>query len=97
MSTTVTTSKRFTLDWTDLFKGLKVAVILPILTIIQQSIEKGSFSFDWKLIALTGIGGLVAYLIKNFFSPAEIVVKNPTKETIEAVKEGEARVTITKT
>jgi hypothetical protein len=91
---TVTTSKQFSLNWQDLWKGLKVAVILPILVIIQQSIEKGEFSFDWKLIGLTAVGGLIAYLIKNFFTPAEIVVKDAPKETVEAVKAGEADVEV---
>lgn len=91
---TVTTSNRFTLNLNDLFKGLKVAVILPVLVIIQQSIEKGEFSFDWKLIGLTAVGGLIAYLIKNFFAPAEIVMTNMKKETVDAVKDGAAEVKI---
>lgn len=91
---TTTTSKRFTLNWDDLWKGLKVAVILPVLVIIQQSIEKGEFSFDWKLIGLTAIGGLIAYLIKNFFAPSEIVVKNAPPEVVEDVKKGDSEVVI---
>lgn len=91
---TVTTSQRFTINWQDIIKGLKVAVILPVLTIIYTSIEAGSFEFDWKKIGLTAIGGFIAYLIKNFFAPAEIVVTNPTKETVNAVKEGEASVEV---
>lgn len=87
---TVTTSKRWTLNWQDILKGLKVAVILPVLTIIQQSIEAGNFKVDWKLVGLTAVGGFIAYLIKNFLSPAEIVIKNAPKEDIEAVKNGEA-------
>lgn len=96
MSTTVTTSQRFTLNFRDVLKGLIMAVILPVLTIIQTSISAGSLTFDWKLIGLTAAGGFVAYIIKNFLSPAEIIVTNPSKETVEAVKEGESRVTITK-
>lgn len=92
--TTATTSKQFSLNWTDVWKGLKVAVILPVLVIIQQSIEKGEFSFDWKLIGLTAVGGLIAYLIKNFFTPSEIVVKNAPKEVIEDVKKGDSEVVV---
>lgn len=71
-----------------------MAVILPVLVIIQQSIEKGEFSLDWKLIGLTAVGGLIAYLIKNFFTPSEIVVKNASPETVDAVKEGDATVVV---
>ena len=63
-----TTSDRFSLTSRDFVKGLIVAVILPVLTIIQQSISHGELTFDWKLIGLTAAGGLVAYLIKNFFT-----------------------------
>lgn len=95
--TTVVTSKRFTLGWPDLWKGLKIAVILPALLTIQQSLEKGEFTFDWKLIGITAAGGLISYLIKNFFAPSEIVVKNAPKEVVEDVKNGDKEVIVTPT
>jgi hypothetical protein len=94
MSNTVTTSKQFTLNFRDILKGLAVAVILPVLNVIYQSIEAGSFEFDWKRIGLLAAGGLIAYLIKNFLTPAEIVVSNVKSETIEAVKDGVADVKV---
>jgi hypothetical protein len=94
MSNTVTTSKQFTLNFRDILKGLAVAVILPVLNVIYQSIEAGSFEFDWKRIGLLAAGGFVAYIIKNFLTPAEIVVSNVKSETIEAVKDGVADVKV---
>ena len=59
---------RFTINWNDVLKGLIVAVILPVLAVIQNSIANGELTFNWKLIGLTAAGGFVSYLIKNFFS-----------------------------
>jgi len=87
---TVTTSKQFTLNARDIVKGLMMAVILPVLTIIQQSISEGKLTFDWKLIGLTAAGGFVAYIIKNFLSPAEVVMTNVKSDTIDAIKDGAA-------
>jgi len=94
MSNTVTTSKQFTINFRDILKGLSVAVILPVLNVIYQSIEAGSFEFDWKRIGLLAAGGLIAYLIKNFLTPAEIVVSNVKSETIDEIKDGAADVKI---
>ena len=91
---TVTTSKRFTIDWKDVFNGLKVAVILPCLTIIYTSIEAGNFQIDWNLVWKTAGLGFIGYIIKNFLKPAEIVVTDVKKDTIDAVKDGAAEVKI---
>ena len=94
MSTTVTTSKQFTLNFRDILKGLAVAVILPVLNVIYQSIEAGSFEFDWKRIGLLAAGGLIAYLIKNFLTPAEVVVTGLKKDTVDEIKDGVADVKV---
>jgi len=87
---TVTTSKQFTLNIRDIVKGLAMAVILPVLNVIQQSIEAGSFTLDWKRIGLLAAGGFIAYMIKNFFTPAEVVMTNVKPDTIDAIKDGTA-------
>jgi len=61
-------SDRFSINWNDLIKGLYMAVILPVLTVVQQSISHEELTFNWRLIGLTALGGLVGYLIKNFFT-----------------------------
>lgn len=61
-------SDRFSINWNDFLKGLVMAVIMPVLAIIQSSISNGELTFNWKLIGLTAAGAFVAYLIKNFFS-----------------------------
>jgi large-conductance mechanosensitive channel len=91
---TVTGSKQFSLNFRDIVKGLAMAVILPVVNVIYQSIEAGSFEFDWKRIGLLAAGGFIAYIIKNFLTPAEITVTNVKPETIEAVKDGTADVKV---
>jgi len=89
-----TTSKQFSLNLSDLWKGIQMSVILPILTIIQASIANGEFTLNWRTIGLTAVGGFIAYLIKNFFTPSAIVIKDATKEDMQAVKDGEAEVKV---
>ena len=78
------------LDFKDLVKGLLMAILTPALLIVQQSLELGSLTFNWKQIAMASIAGAVAYLVKNFltnssdkfFSKEEIGgggIKNPPK------------------
>lgn len=95
MATTVTTSKRFTLNLSDWWKGLIMAVGGAVFQIIADTIQSGSLIFDWPAIGRAALGALVVYLGKNFFTPSAIVVKDVPKETVDAVKDGEARVTVT--
>jgi hypothetical protein len=72
---TVTTSKFLGLNLTDIWKGLLMAVLTPVLTIITESVNKGTLTFDWKVIIMAAISGGLAYLLKNFFTPAQTVIK----------------------
>lgn len=93
MPTTSTTSGQFSLSTKDLLKGLVVAVITPVFTILIQSLNEGSLTFDWKAIGATALSAALAYLLKNFLAPPTIVVEAP-KETVKAVKKGDAEVVI---
>jgi len=62
------TSKKFSINWIDLGKGLVVAAGTSVLYFIQTSIDAGSMQFHWKGVSMAAISGIVAYLIKNFFS-----------------------------
>jgi len=95
MATVTTTPGLFKLNWQDIFKGIKVAVILPVLNVIYQSIEAGSFEFDWKRISLLAAGGFIAYIIKNLLTPGEVVLKDVKPETVEGVKDGSIDVKLT--
>ena len=91
---TVTGSKQFTLNLRDIVKGLAMAVILPVVNVIYQSIEAGSFEFDWKRIGLLAAGGFIAYIIKNFLTPAEVIMTGVKNETIDKINDGAAEAKI---
>ena len=61
-------SNFLSLNWLDIAKGLVMAVLTPIVTVIGQSIEAGNFTYDWKTIGLSAAAGGFAYLVKNFFT-----------------------------
>jgi hypothetical protein len=70
----IVTSKQYSLNTRDLLKGLLVAVITPVITVITSSLNAGSLTFDWKVIGATALAAGLAYLVKNFFTPAQTVL-----------------------
>ena len=67
------TSKFLKLDFADILKGLLMAILTPAVVIIQQSLELGILTFEWKSIITASIGGGLAYLLKNFLTPQKEV------------------------
>lgn len=59
------------LNLNDILKGLLMAVLTPVIVVVQQSLEAGIFVFDWKSIGVAALSGGVAYLVKNFFTAAK--------------------------
>lgn len=92
--TVTTTSKRFTLNLSDWWKGLIMAVVAPIIQIILASIDAGTLTFNWSAILKTALAAGLAYILKNLFDAPRIVVSNPTMESIDRVKSGEAEVKV---
>ncbi|WP_395051131.1 hypothetical protein [Flavobacterium sp.] len=64
------TSNFLSLNWQDLGKGLVMAILTPVVVIVQQSVSTGSLTFDWKSIGIAAVAGGFAYLVKNFFTPS---------------------------
>lgn len=91
---TVTTSKQFTLNLNDFWKGLIVAVITPIITIIMTSLQAGSLVFNWAAIGTTALAALLAYVAKNWLTPGKIVVSGASDTVLAAVKEGDTDVKV---
>lgn len=91
---TVTTSKRWSLTLNDWWKGLLVAVLTPIVTIIMTSLQAGSLTFNWTAIGTTALAALLAYVMKNLASPGKIVVSGASNEVLAAVKEGDTDVQV---
>jgi hypothetical protein len=76
----VTTSKRFTLDWLDALKSVAIAVLTPAVYYIYDVLSQDGEPINWKKVWKLAITAGVAYLIKNFFTPSQTVVKTPTDE-----------------
>ena len=72
---TMKTSNLFNLNLLDLAKGFVIAVIGGALTAIQNVIGAGSFNLKWQQIGAVALTAGIAYLLKNFFTPAQIIVK----------------------
>lgn len=68
----------FSINWNDVIKGLVMAVLTPVVFIVQQTLEKGTLVFNWQSIGMAAVAGGVGYIIKNFFTPAA-PVKEVTK------------------
>jgi hypothetical protein len=66
-------SKQCTLAMSDIVRGLIMAVLTPAVLIIQQSLEAGTLTFNWKQIAMASVAGGLAYLVKNFFEPTKTI------------------------
>lgn len=63
------------LSWLDIGKGVVMAILVPALLIVQQSLDKGELTFNWKAIAMAAVAGGVSYLIKNFATSSVKEVK----------------------
>lgn len=88
------TSKQFTLNTRDIIRGIIMAVAVPVVTIITQSLDAGNLTFNWKAIAIAALSGFFGYLVKNFLSPTEITIVPASKEEAEQVKSGDAEVKV---
>lgn len=61
-------SKFLSLNTTDFVKGLVVAVLTSVLTIVYTSLQSGSLTFDWKAIATTALTSAIGYITKNLLT-----------------------------
>lgn len=89
----VVTSKQFSLNLPDVWKGLIVAVVAPALLTIYTSLQAGSLSFNWKEIATTAGSAGLAYILKNFFTPAQTVVTPPATQPGTIIPDATVKVT----
>ena len=90
-----TSSKRFTLNGNDFIKGLIMAVGGAAVTLALDSLNAGSFDFDWKKIVAGALTAGLTYLAKNFFDKPKVVITDVKDTTIDKVKDGTANVDIT--
>jgi len=65
----------FKLNLRDFLKGALMAILVPVLYVIQTSLDAGVLTFNWKQIVIAAIAGFVSYLIKNLFTDDVKVAK----------------------
>ena len=58
----------FNLNIQDLAKGLILTVLTSVITIVYNTVNTGSLTFDWKAIGLTALTSGLAYLMKNLLT-----------------------------
>jgi hypothetical protein len=58
----------FTLNSSDFIKGLIMAVLSTVITVVYQTVEAGSLTFDWKAIGTMALTTALAYIMKNLFT-----------------------------
>lgn len=90
-----TSSKRFTLNLNDFWKGLLVAIGGAVFQVVWTTINDGSLTFDWAAIGRTALLAGLSYLGKNFLDKPKVVITDVKDSTIDAVKDGTANVDIT--
>jgi len=56
------------LNTTDFIKGLIMAVLSSVITIVYQTVQAGSLVFDWKAIGTMALTTALAYIMKNLFT-----------------------------
>lgn len=59
------------LNAVDFAKGLALAVLTSVLTIVYDVVQTGSLVFDWKQIATAAITTAIAYLLKNLMTNSQ--------------------------
>lgn len=77
--------KQFTLAKRDWLRAALMSALVPVLILIQQSVDAGEFHFEWKKLAMSAIGGFVAYLLKSFLEPTKTVVRGDQSEILKNV------------
>lgn len=66
-------SPQFAINWNDVLKGLIMAIGTPVLFVIEQTVNSGTVTFNWKEIGMAALAGGITYLTKNFLSkPAAV-------------------------
>jgi Flp pilus assembly protein TadG len=52
----------------DFIKGLFIAVLTAVITMLYTSIEAGELMLNWKAIGMTAISAALAYITKNLLT-----------------------------
>lgn len=72
-------SSLFTLNKADFVKGLVIAVLTAVITVVYSTVQTGSFTFDWKEISVAALSAALAYITKNLLTNSndQFLTKDP--------------------
>jgi hypothetical protein len=89
---TTQVNKQYTLNMRDVLRGLLIAVVTAVITAVLEAIKQdGGFSaIEWGEVGVAAVSAGGAYLLKNLFTPTEIVVVNPPQQALTAIDQGAA-------
>ena len=68
----------------DFVKGFILAVLVPALLAIQQSLTAGELTINWRALGITAAASFIGYLIKNFFT-------NDVPAAVATIEKAEAK------
>jgi hypothetical protein len=89
-TTNVIVSKLFNLTSRDWLRGLVVAVISAVLSSIYSftQAKEGIHGINWDFVLNVAVNNALSYIILNLGTGPQILVNNPTKQAVAAVKAG---------
>jgi len=64
-------SKFLNLNSSDFIKGLIVAVLGTVISMVYSVLQTNSLEFDWKAIGMAALTSGMAYIMKNLFTNSE--------------------------
>ena len=65
------------LNINDFLKGLIVAILTAVFTVIYNTVQAGSLTFDWKAILTAAILAALGYLSKNLITNSNNEIAKP--------------------
>ena|ERR1700721_4299072 len=80
--TVTQTSKQGAINMTDLKNSFIAAVVAPLIPIITESLQAGSFTINWKSIGIAAALGFVTWIGKNFVQPSQTIVTGTTEGAV---------------
>lgn len=83
----IKTSKRFQLTGNETIDGFIFAMIVGALMVIQQSLDKEEFTFNWKAVGMAAVGAGITYLVRKFVNKPSVTVTTTTNEAAEKTAE----------
>lgn len=64
-------SKFLNLNSSDFIKGLIVAVLGTVISMVYSVLQTNSLEFDWKAIGMAALTSGMAYIMKNLFTNSD--------------------------